>query len=190
MKDADRLQLTAGGTLKRVRTFFLLSLVFVGCSTPPKKEEPQSPSEPTTHEVDYVGLKKQLGLNRPSTQLGFAEAQFDTCQQGYNLPTTSECAKNYFVVINFRLQCRHSTGTISQSLTSEDIEPVTSNNVKWNLKGVNGNTSTDSQGFGQVQAISPVSQKSQRLRLAVGTEFLYIRAGDISRVVAPGTWCD
>jgi hypothetical protein len=176
--------------LIRAKIFLPLIIILAGCSTPQKKDQTQTPSEPGTKEVDYVGLKSHLGLNRPSTQLGFAEASFDTCQQGFNLPTNSSCEKNYFVVINFRLQCRHSTGTVSQALTSDDIEPISSANVKWNLKGVNGNTSTDTQGFGQVQAISPVSQKSQRLRLAVGTEFLYIRAGDISRVVTPGTWCD
>ncbi len=177
--------------MKRVRTYLaLITLLIGGCTTPPKKDEPKSPTETTSRAVDYSGLRNHLGLNRSTKNLGFAEASFDTCQQGFNLPQASACEKNFFVVVNFRLQCRHSTGTISQALTSADITPVSNANVKWNLKGVNGLTATDSEGFAQLQTISPVSQKAQRLRLAVGTEFLYIRAGDINRVVTPGTWCD
>jgi hypothetical protein len=176
--------------LIRVAVLFLFAINFVGCQTPPKKTENTTPAEPRQSSIDLEGLKKHLGLSRPSSELGFNEKSFDTCLKGFSLPQTSDCTQNYFVVINFRLQCRHTTGTISQTVTAEDVEPIANAQVKWSLRNLSGKAPTDQNGYGQLEVISPISQRAQRLRLAVGTEFLYIRAGDISRVVTPGTWCD
>jgi hypothetical protein len=179
----------------RVLVFFLSTIILVGCqsapTTPDKKashvENDDEDAEPTS--INYLALKKHLGLNRGAQDLGFEEAPFNTCQPGFGLPT-SDCRQNYFVVIHYRLQCRDSHGTVSYALTSADIHPIASKDVTWNLKGLQGHSKTDGDGFGQIYAISPQSQKLQRLRLMVGTEFLYIRAGEINRIVAPGTWCE
>ena len=170
---------------------FSLVFILVGCQTAPKQTEPVAEApEDTQATINYTSLKKHLGLSRSDSDLGYKEARFNTCDKGIGLPNADVCEQNYLVTVHFRLQCRDSQGTVSQALTSSDLQAIAGKNVSWNLKGVNGTAKTDSSGFAQITAISPISQKTQRLRLAVGTEFLYIRAGEINRIVTPGTWCD
>jgi hypothetical protein len=36
---------------------------------------------------------------------------------------------------------------------------------------------------------SPESQKAQRLRLTLDNDFLFLRAGEVKKIVAPQNWC-
>lgn len=172
----------------------------VGCTTAPTGEPssaggrgargkvaaPGGEVEPT---VDMLGLQRYLGLSRATEDLGYRERAFDTCQVGYGFSSSRDCRRAYFVSIHFQLSCRDSEGTVETTLGSEHITPLGGRSVKWSLKGIEGVTPTDGEGFGAIAAIVPASQQQQRLRLAIGTQFLYIRAGEISRIVTPEPWC-
>jgi hypothetical protein len=185
---------------------FLLSLsvvfLFVACSSTPKVSEvpniprtykpppPLSTTSDSDPSIDYVGLQRELGLERAPENLGFLEKPFETCQAGYGYSSTQDCQRKYFVVIHFQLLCRDSEGTISTTLTSADMRPISGRPVNWTLKGSNGVLQTDSEGYGQIRVVNGKSQRAQRLKLAVGPEFLYVRAGEITRIVTPQPWCN
>lgn len=140
--------------------------------------------------VDVLGLQDNLKLNRNFDDLGYSEKNFNTCQAGYGFSSTHNCRKKTFVVIHFQLMCRDSEGTISKPLTQNDLRPISRQNVKWNLKNATGKLLTDSEGYGQIAMISSESQKFQRLRLTVGNDFLFLKAGEITQMITPKSWCN
>lgn len=140
--------------------------------------------------VDYGALQRYLGLDRSSDELGYAEKTFNTCDAGYGYSRSHNCHHEVFVVLHFRLVCRDSEGTISTVLTEMDLSPLSGRTVRWNLKGMSGTVVTDGLGYGQIRIVSPVSQKRERVRLAVGNEFLYMRAGEVTKIITPRPWCD
>lgn len=177
----------------------LMSLImFVGCSTTsPQKQNRkyETPPEeiatnPTPHSIDYEALKDYLQMSRDKEQLGFSEKSFNTCDAGYGYSKSQNCHKEHFVVIHFRLLCRDSEGTISTILTEDDLQPLDRRTVRWTLQGVQGTVQTDSQGYGQIITAANKSQKSQRVKLAIGAEFLYMRASELQRIITPRPWCD
>ena len=140
--------------------------------------------------IDYVGLQRFLGMEIPQRTLGYKEKVFNTCEAGYGYSGTQNCHREYMVVINIHLQCRDSEGQVSEGVNNVDLIPIANRSVKWNLKGPQGTSQTDSDGFIQIMTVSSMSQKQQRLKLAVGNEFLYMRANEITRVVTPKPWCN
>lgn len=140
--------------------------------------------------IDYAGLKRHLGLDRPNNQLGYAEKAFDTCQVGYGYSSTKYCYRQVFVVLNFHLLCRDSEGTVTEGINNSEQMALSNRPVRWNLKGISGEVQTDSDGFGQIQTISPISQRRERVKLGVGSEFLYMRANEITKVLTPKPWCN
>lgn len=174
-----------------------LSFAFLSaCSTTPKKEStaytPSAPvpAEPESGRIDYNAIQTHLNLDRPAEQLGYSEKAFNTCEMGYGYSRSQNCHKEYFVVIHFRLLCRDSEGTISTVLTDADLTPIAGKDVRWNLKGVSGTLLTDGLGYGQIRTVSSSSQVRQRLKVAVGNEFLYMRANEINKVITPRPWCN
>lgn len=160
----------------------------------PRPQTPTTPVappalQPSAPVIDYVGLQQSLGLDRDARNLGFSEKSFNTCLVGHGFSDSEDCRRLYMVVINFQLLCRYSEGTISRALSSLDMQPISSRSVNWNLRTENGSIYTDSDGFGQIRSTSEASGKQQRLKLAVGNDFLYMRATDITRVVTPSPWC-
>ena len=175
-------------------TCSLLLIVLSGCTSSPKKEAPPllppvSDTDTTSSAIDYQALQNHLQMDRERDTLGFAEKTFDTCNAGYGYSRSQNCRKEHFVVIHFRLLCRDSEGTISEVLTDEDLRPLDRRSVRWTLKGTQGIVQTDSQGYGQIITAVSASQKKQRLRLALGNEFLYMRANEIQKVITPAPWC-
>ncbi|WP_413570009.1 hypothetical protein ACLWBD_05960 [Bdellovibrio sp. HCB117] len=173
----------------------LPALILAACTTTPKKEvsTPPPASEPVAEEttaIDYIAIQRHLQLERDRDSLGFSEKSFNTCDTGYGYSRSQNCHKEHLVVIHFRLLCRDSEGTISTVLSEEDLQPLGSRNVRWNLKGIQGVTMTDSQGYGQIVTAAVPSQRSQRLKLAVGSQFLYMRANEIQKVITPQPWCN
>lgn len=173
-----------------------LLLVLMGCtSSSPKRT---SSTTPPSHEssaaestaIDYRALQRSLGLDRANDHLGYDERVFDTCDVGYGYSPSHNCHREVFVVLHFRLLCRDSEGTISTILTEMDVAPLSGKTVRWNLKGMSGSVITDGLGYGQIRVVSPVSQKRERVRLAVGNEFLYMRAGEVTKIITPRPWCD
>lgn len=173
-------------------------LAIAGCTTAQKKETAvytPSPVEPTPQAetssvIDYYALQNHLQMDRQRESLGFSEKSFNTCDAGYGYSRSQNCHKEHFVVIHFRLLCRDSEGTISTVLTEDDVRPLDRRTVKWTLKGTQGTVQTDGQGYGQIVTAANISQKSQRIKLAVGSEFLYMRANEIQKVITPQPWCD
>lgn len=178
-----------------------LAIVFLGaCTSTPKSIEsplgrgktnrPTEPIETSGSSIDYIGLQRSLGMEIPITRLGYKEKIFNTCEVGYGYSGTHDCHRQYMVVINFQLQCRDTEGQVSEGVHHSDVRPIADKSVRWNLKGIQGNTKTNFDGFGQVLAVSPMSQRQERIKLGVGNEFLYMRANEINRVVTPRPWCE
>jgi hypothetical protein len=154
---------------------------------PPTKIDPPSTA---SRNIDYAGIQRNLGLNIPADRLGFAEAFYNTCDVGHGYSSTQDCKREYMTVINFQLLCRDSEGTISRALSSSDMAPLSNRQIKWALKGKEGLVQTDFSGIGQIVSVSSISQKKERLKLAAGNDFLYMRAQEITRVVTPKPWCN
>ena len=177
--------------------------LFAGCAGKTVSERPSSPAqrntiptnlpsapiEKTEEVIDVVSLQKYLRMDYPKEKLGYSEKTFNTCDVGFGYSNTQNCRRLYSISIYFQVKCRQSEGTISTILTDADLTPIESSNVKWVLKNIQGLSSTDSFGYGQIQAISTQSQRQQRLRLGIGNNFLYMRASDITKVVTPKDWC-
>lgn len=147
-----------------------------------------SPAEAIS--IDYLGLHRALGLERNSEDLGYAEKSFDTCEAGFGYSASSACRREYFVVIHFQILCRDSDGTISTALGRDDMKPLGGRSLTWTLPGQRGVMSLDGQGFGQIKTTFPKSQRLQRLKLAVDNDFVYVRAGEVKRLVTPRNWCN
>lgn len=184
---------------------FVISTVFLflmaACSSTPKIDSvphrPTAVASPLTPPVDdasgsidTVALQRSLGLERNSQNLGYSEKSFNTCQAGYGFSKSHNCQNKYFVVIHFQLLCRNSEGTVQRALTSEDLKAISDRDVNWSLKPLSGQLQTDGEGFGQIRTIASTSQKTSRLKLGVGNDFLYMRANEITRVVTPQPWCN
>lgn len=177
-----------------MKAAIVLALVFlVGCSSTPKKEEPVAPPpivSSTESSIDFDGLKRNLGLEGPAEDLGYKEKTFNTCKVGYGYSTSHDCAKKVFAVVRFRLQCRDSVGTISTALGAADLTAIAGRSVRWTFAKSEGTDMTDGQGYAEAQGVFSGSPKREWLRLAVGSQFLHMRAGDMTRVVVPQPWCD
>lgn len=178
---------------------FLFVIITASCTTTPKSEDlaPGSlppagsagPVDSGKPSIDYIGLQRAMGMEIPTSRLGYQEKSFNTCHAGYGYSRSNNCRREYMVVINFQLQCRDSEGTVAEGVTSSDLTAIANQEVRWNLKPNQGNTRTDSDGFGQILTVAARSPKRERLKIGVGNEFLYMRANEITRVVTPRPWC-
>jgi hypothetical protein len=139
--------------------------------------------------VDYDGLQKSLGMTRPLADFGYVEKEFATCDVGYGYSSTHQCRKNLFVVVGFQLLCRDSEGTVSTPLRYDDMKPLASRTIHWELKGDRGQILLDTQGRGQFRGIFNFSPRDQRLRITSRNDFLYMQAQSIKRVITPANWC-
>lgn len=168
----------------------LATLFLVSCATRPAKEPmPPAPDVPAVEgSVDVVGLQRSLGMERAPQQLGYEEKAFNTCSVGFGYSSSHDCRVQYLVVVQFHLQCRDTNGTVST--TDHVLTPVFTNELKWTLGSTTGTGVTDAEGFGQIVRLSDQSQRHQWLRLTVDGKFLALRAGTITRVVAPRAWCE
>lgn len=140
--------------------------------------------------IDYPSIQRSLGLSREFTHLGYAEKAFNTCEMGYGFSRSQNCHKEIFAVIHFQLLCRDSQGTISTALARDDMEALAGRNVRWSLHKKSGAVVLDHDGHGQILMSFPQSPKYQRLKLAAGNDALYLKAGEIKRVVTPSNWCN
>lgn len=175
-------------------------LVTTSCSTKSVTPTSPSPREPAPRaetggetegtRIDYVALQRHLGLERSNQELGFNEKAYDTCQVGYGYSSNKYCHRETFVVLHFQLVCRDSEGTVSEGVQTADMRALSDRTVRWNLKGISGEVQTDGEGYGQIHTVSPISQRGQRVKLAVGNDFLYMRANEITKVVTPKPWCN
>lgn len=197
--------------MKKTILLMLLSLGILGCSTTPDSVEPSlnSPEPPPALKkprsskgrpsplppplainIDYEGLSRSMGMDPPIENLGFKEKRFNTCTAGYGYSPSQDCRTNFFTVINFRLLCRDSEGTVSETIKAEDLRPLSSRMISWTLNVGNGSFRLDNQGYGQIKTASEASLSGERLKITADNDFLYLRAGQVSRIVTPANWCN
>lgn len=191
--------------MKNLLVYLGISIFFSACtSTPDSDSKPQSESEmfPELRErrvyrsgetapviVDYDGLQRSLGMTRSLSDFGYIEKEFATCDVGYGYSSTHQCRKNVFVVVGFQLLCRDSEGTVSTTLRYDDMQPLASRTINWELRGDRGQILLDTQGRGQFRGIYSFSPRDQRLKISSRNDFLYMQAQAIKRVITPANWC-
>ena len=182
----------------------LMAVVLAGCSSTPTRPElspgdqdvlipsariPTIP-EPSNPTIDYLGLHRSLGLERTKEDLGYAEKSFDTCSVGYGYSSSSNCRREVFIAIHFQILCRDSEGTVSTAVAREDMKPLSGRSLKWTMKGARGVMRLDGEGFGQIKTTFANSQRLERLKITVDNDFVYVRAGEVKRLVTPKNWCN
>jgi hypothetical protein len=184
-----------------VKNFFavIFFLFLAGCASKPIiKEEPPSKLPPLKDKtrivqppivVDYIGLQKTLKINRSTETVGYLEKPFQTCKVGNGYPQTAPCDQHYFVLIHFRLLCRNAEESSHTAFDSSSMAALSGRAIRWSLGKQEGSFNLDEEGYGQIRTTVRASHKGQRLRIAADNEVLYIRAGDIGRIVAPPSWC-
>jgi hypothetical protein len=177
----------------------ILAAALSACSSAPKNDFPAEktpvpiltkPAQDRDTTIDIPALKRSLGLDRAAEALGLTEKAFNTCDAGYGYSNTHNCRRLYFTLVHIQLLCRDSEGTVSTGIDRADQTPISRRPVSWNLNGPKGLTETDGEGFAQIQSLGPSSQRTQRLKISVGNDFLYMRANEITKVVAPKSWCN
>lgn len=157
-----------------------------------KTQDATSPTEDASvdENIDYPSLQKSLGLERAPGVLGYTEKSFATCTAGYGYASSRNCRRDFFAVIHFQLLCRDSEGTISTALNRDDMRALSRRSASWTLSGKKGTMQMDEEGQGQILMSFSSSPRFQRLKLTVDNDFLYLKAGEINRVVVPGNWCN
>jgi hypothetical protein len=188
----------------RPRAFMLaLVLLISACSTVEKRKayEPArpaptsapavAPAAPAKVEeiIDLRALQTSLRMDIPKTKLGYREKKFNTCNVGAGYSSKQNCRAQTLVVIHFKLMCRDSEGTVSEAITQAYLQPIANQNIKWRLSTAEAEILSDSDGFAQIVLISTYSQRKERLRLTTGNDFLALRAGEVSSIIAPQNWC-
>lgn len=170
------------------------AFVLASCVTAQVPQEEQVPPpapvvEAEPEHVDLEGLERALKLARPEQELGYKEASFNSCSIGYGFSSSKDCRKMTMAVINFRLQCRDSVDTVSTALSAADLVAISGQRVRWTIQKQDGTATTDGDGYASLRAVFPRSPKNDWLRIAVGVQFLNMRANTITRVVTPRPWC-
>jgi len=153
------------------------------------KGTPGSPV-PLIQNIDYEGLSRSIGMDPPREKLGYLEKAFETCNAGYGYSSSNDCRQNYFSVINFRILCRDSEGTVQVTINPEDLRPLGGRPITWILNGNTGSFRLDNQGYGQIKMTSETSLKDERLKIVAENDFLYLKAGGANRIVTPKNWCN
>lgn len=170
----------------------LLAFGLAACASHPPQETPSPPptapaeSEPS---IDYIGLQHTLNMDRSPEDLGFKEKRFNTCKAGNGYSHSDDCHTEHFVVIHFQLMCRETDESAMQAVSNDDIHPISNQTLDWLLLKHRGQIQTDDYGYGQIRMAFPASARTQRLKINLGRQFLFMRAGEITRVVTPKNWC-
>lgn len=176
----------------------MLCLLLMACSSTPSKPAKPMPvpaekmekEEEADASIDAIGLQRELKMDYSLQNLGYREKSFDTCRAGYGYSRSNNCRIRYMAVINFRLMCRDSEGTVSKIISEKDMFALGHRKVKWTLSNQQGSLDLDSEGYGQILALQSKSPARGRLRLTVDNDFLFIQANEAKRIVTPKNWCN
>jgi hypothetical protein len=173
-----------------VRTAVLiLTLTIAACSSTPKVPV-ETPRARAT--IDYDDLQNRLGLDLAPGETGFREKKFDACDLGEALhelkEPLSDCHQAYFTLIQYQLSCRSELqpGAV---LTEADLTPVGNQHLKYTLNQHTGPTVTNHRGEGVIRLITRTSQKRTHLKISNGTDFMMVRANEVTAIVTPPEWC-
>lgn len=186
----------------RISKLIILASLFLvaSCASKPKAvfpvpvEKPalETPIDPYYQPVvDYDGLQTFLKLDRPVERLGYVEKAFQTCDVGFGYSSNKNCRQDYFISIHFQLLCRDSNeDSYTEALTAADMQPLKGRVVKWTLNKSTGSLNLDDNGRGQIKTTTRNSQKYTRLKLNIANDNLYLKAGEINKIVTPSNWCN
>lgn len=170
--------------MKTLFVYAVLVVILAGCTTPEiVKDPPPRPQPSPAPQSGLRDLSRSLGLDRPREELGLVERYFRPCQYD-----SAACAAKFFSVINFRLRCRDSEGTV-EAVSRSELQPLFYNRVKWWLGQDSGITETDAEGYGTIFAINPRSVQPSRLAIKIGTVSLGVSASEVRDIVVPRDWC-
>jgi hypothetical protein len=171
----------------------LLLLALIACQqkeVPPEKPWPvQPPVSPPAVVIDLQQLKQNLKMDFPLEKMGYKEKHFNTCTAGAGYSSNQNCYMTYLAIIHFRLRCRNSEDTVNE-VAEDDIKAISNQPIKWTLKYKSGQAMTNDEGYGEVIQVYNKSPRYERLKLASNGETLYMRANEITSVVAPKPWCN
>jgi hypothetical protein len=178
-----------------IRAAPITLLILAGCASVEKPKEapvaaaPPAGTQDQTENIDLEGLERSLNLSRPQEELGYQEAGFNTCSAGFGFSSSINCRKMVMAVVHVRLQCRDSEGTISTALGASDLVAIAGQGLRWTMQRRDGITTTDGEGYAEVRGVFSKTPRNDWLRLAVGLQFLNVRANQVTRVVTPRPWC-
>ena len=191
--------------MKKSALSFLILPLLVSCAHkqqqpvtfPEPVEKPvEKPVEekplPTDYEpnIDFEGLEQYLKMDRPSEKLGYSEKSFPTCEVGFGHSSNRNCRRDYFVSIHVQILCRDTNEeNYTEALGANDMRPMAGSTAKWTLENRSGTVTIDNDGYAQIKKTFHNSPKTKRLKIAIGNENLYMRAGEINKVVTPANWC-
>jgi hypothetical protein len=185
----------------------ILAATMISCTTSPSKVEaptrrdqpvlreqsrPEAPNSIAAPEVvvNFDQLEQVLNMRVDKEKLGYFEKTFNTCKAGSGYSATHNCENLNYVVIHYRLRCRDTEGTTSEIVTEANIEDIANADIKWTLKDQTGIAQTNGGGYGETRAVFKTSPKRERFIVSNGTSFLYLRANEITTVIAPKNWCN
>ena len=194
----NQAQISRRLTLGNLLTILLALLVGSSCSSVIKrpdsdsspKPRSQSIEKPKAAQLDKKQLTKQLGLYRDKTEIGFKQITFNDCSIPRQFRKNSECSTQFLAMINFRMRCRDSEGTVEQQVTNYELTALTSDNIKWDLGSLSGTTKTDSRGFGQVIVRSWSRVDNKQFRLTANGQIMGVSAKQVRQFVLPKYWCN
>lgn len=174
---------------KILATAMALSLA-AACSSAPKVATP--PEAPARPSIDYDDLQNRLGLDLAPGETGFREKKFDACSLGDALSTLQEpltdCHQAHFALIQYQLSCRADQQP-DAVLTEADLTPVSNRRLKWTMNRLTGPSTTNHRGEGIIRVISRASVKRAHLKISNGTDFIMVRANEVTAIVTPPEWC-
>lgn len=181
-------------------TIIFLSSVAAGCATSQNQpntldqgfdlSQPTRQSQPSPPRLNKVQMAKRIGLFRDQTEVGFRQSSFNDCTLPRDLRKNHRCSTQYLSLINFRMRCRDSEGTVDEQVSNYELTPLRSRHIKWEVGSLNGKTQTDSRGYGQVIVRSWAPIESQQFRLTANGHIMGVPVKQVRQFVLPKYWCD
>lgn len=183
----------ANPTLIRFSLVYTISLL-CACATAPKDDEApiydsSQQSSPEDARLDKTKLADSLGVLKDVEDIGFHQVSFNDCSIPRRFRKGSSCSTQYLAVINFRMRCRNSEGTVEQQVSQYELTPLVSNSVKWGVGKLEGNTRTDSRGYGRAIIRSWTPVDSKLFRLTANGQVMAVTAKQVRQFVLPRYWC-
>jgi hypothetical protein len=146
---------------------------------------------PATKQATYDlnQIQSALGMERSPGELGFTEKMFDSCKT--RVPGGGErCGNRFFSVLNFKLSCRDSEGTVDTVASAATAKPLVSDKVEYQLAGARGVLQSDRDGNVQLRMVTTQPLRGQRLVVTVGRQFFGKEISEITQVILPNYWCE
>ena len=169
--------------------YVILLLFFImSCASVQEKNSEKSSHEKVSSKTPYSTKRKSpivrrapplnldqvqdaLKMHYATENLGFRQKRFNPC--GVDRRQTN-CKKKYFSVVNIRIQCRSSMGTV-EHVSNYELKPLAYKSISWKLGLYRGELQTDSGGFAQIRVITPGSSYNQNLRIRSEKHLLRLR---------------